>query len=103
MDREMLDFIIASSVYFPHGTKEACIKAREYIKYGEKACVSKEEFEEAVKTLIAYTFLKEDDIPDFWYCDSDCQKYSGILCEGECNVDEKAKKICPYFTDSSLK
>ena len=100
MDREMLNFILSSNEYLPNGSKEACIKVKEYIKYGEKSCVSKEEFEKAVKTLIAYTFLKEDEVPEFWHCDLDCVRCTWILCKGECNVDKEAKKRCPYFADS---
>ena len=88
MDRERLDFIIASNEFLPNGTK---------------SCVSEEEFKVAVKVLIAYAFLKEDNVPKFWHCDLDCQRYSWILCKGEFNIDKEAKDVCPHFIDSGFK
>lgn len=112
MKRNMLEFAVDSNNYFKGGTKEACVKIREFLKYvsinedefiiSRNSCVSSEEFIDAVKTLIAYAFEREDEIPKTWHCDNDCYKISNILCPGECNIDKEAKELCPYFADEGL-
>lgn len=102
MNRNMLNYVLRSNKYFPGGIKEACIIAKEYIKNKGNSCVSEEEFEEAVKTLIAYSFRNADEIPEFWHCDEDCRKCTWIFCPGECNVDKEALRKCPYFEDEGL-
>ena len=81
MKRNMLEFILMSNKYFHGGIKEACVIAKEYITHKDNSCVSEEEFFEAVKTLIAYSFQNADD---------------------ECNVDKEALRKCPYFEDEGL-
>lgn len=102
MKRKMLEYIIKSNKYFHGGIKEACVIAKEYITHKNNSCVSEEEFFEAVKTLIAYSFQNADDMPEFWHCDVDCKKCSWIFCPGECNVDKEALRKCPYFEDEGL-
>ena len=107
MEREMLNFVLRDNHYIEGGTKEACIKVRDFLRYAQlsgnkiistNTCVSSEEFSEAVKTLMAATFQQDDTIPERWYCDNDCRYTSYILCPGECNIGEKSTKLCPYYS-----
>lgn len=112
MKRNMLEFVLDSNSYVKGGTKEACVKIREFLKNASTdedefvithhSCVTSEEFVSAVKTLMAYAFQKEDEIPKMWHCDNDCCKVSNILCPGECNIDKDAKELCPYFIDEGF-
>ena len=58
MEREMLNFVLQDNHYIEGGTKEACIKVRDFLHYAQlsgnkiistNTCVSAEEFAEAVK------------------------------------------------------
>ena len=57
MEREMLNFVLRDNHYIEGGTKEACIKVRDFLHYAQlsgnkiisaNTCVSAEEFAEAV-------------------------------------------------------
>lgn len=122
MEREYLDDTIRHLKCIPFGTKEACIKVREYLKNarldsgndmiqgGEYNSVDSKEFVEAVKVLMANSWeqRENDRVPDMWYCDSDCSNIDTcIFCPGECQLaptDEGgkslSKRLCPYFSDS---
>lgn len=111
MKREELEFILESNECLAEGTKEACIKAREFLHHATNqgnqihaavSCVTAEEFVEAVKTLMAFAFQQEDTVPERWRCDNDCQRVSDLLCPGECNISKKAEKLCPFFMDEGL-
>ena len=111
MERNQLDFALKKNNYLEGGTKEACIKARDFIKYSvisktginsNLSCVSDEEFIRAVKVLIAFSFKQEDTIPETWSCDSDCKRISQDICPGECNINKDSLKTCPYFIDEGL-
>ena len=110
MQREKLEFVCKDNGYLAGGTKEACVKARDFIKnvinHGNDlcsplSCVSANEFVESVKILTAYAFDKEDVVPEFYKCDNDCRKVSHLLCPGECSVTSDAKKMCPFFEDEA--
>lgn len=111
MEKNKLDFILKKNNFLKGGTKEACIKAREFIRYSsisndgissKLSCISDEEFLKAVKVLIAFSFNKDDTIPETWSCDSDCKRISQDICPGECNIDKTSSKMCPYFIDEGL-
>lgn len=111
MERKELDFVLAYNHYIKGGTKEACIKVREFLRCvtnpenqisSESDCVTAEEFVESVKTLLVFSFQQEDQIPEKWHCEYDCRKVSDFLCPGECAIDDSAKKLCPFFMDEGL-
>ena len=101
MTKDEIEFILKNNGYLKNGTKEACIKVKEFIKQTKKieskSSIEFEEFIECINTLLAFCFKAKDTIPSFWYCDNDC-KYSGtIICSGEFNIDKNSPKICPYY------
>lgn len=108
MKREELEFILKSNRYLEGGTKEACVKVRNFLEYAKNpgnqlhspmSCVTADEFVEAVKILMAFAFRQEDTIPERWRCDNDCRKVNSLLCPGECNISKTADKTCSYFMD----
>ena len=108
MERKELDFVLAHNHYLEGGTKEACVKVRDFLNHATTpgsqihsalSCVTVDEFMEAVKTLMAFVYRQEDSIPEKWECDSDCQMTSSLLCPGECNISKTSDKICPFFMD----
>lgn len=123
MNKEELDFLNKYFDCVPNGSKEACIKVREYLQHIDQiengitvfpSCVvSNQQFLNSVRILLAYAWQnKENDCaPEFWYCDNDCSYLDGyFLCPGEFQLAAKekegknlSKKRCPYFTDSIYK
>lgn len=106
MDKDQLEFVCKINQYLEGGTKEACVKIREFLKYAKKtenqiysplSCISNDEFIEAVKVLMASAFNKEDEVPETWNCDNDCRKVNYLLCPGECNIYKEASKMCPFY------
>lgn len=111
MNREMLDYVIKQNNYLEGGTKEACIKVREFILHSQTAgsevsashsCVTAEEFVASVKILLAAAFSNDDEIPETWHCDSDCKFISAPFCKGEFNAKQCSTALCPYFMDEGL-
>ena len=111
MERKELDSILAHNHYLKGGTKEACVKVRNFLNYATNpgnqihsalSCVTADEFMEAVKTLMAFAYRQEDSVPERWKCDSACRKTSSLLCPGECNISKTADKMCPFFLDEKL-
>lgn len=111
MERENLEFILEKKHYLKGGTKEACIKAREFINHSINpgnqlhsplSCVKADEFLKAVNILIAFAFSQDDTIPETWKCDNDCLKTSYFLCPGEFGIEKDSEKRCPFFVDESL-
>ncbi len=111
MDWLELQYVLRDGQFKQGGTKEACVKAREFIKnsmnpgnqlHAPLSCVSANEFVEAVKTLMAFAYRQEDTIPETWTCDNDCRRSSSFLCPGECNIKNDSDKMCPYFMDEGL-
>lgn len=95
MQREMLNFILKDSECLKGGTKEACIKVKDYLVDGYGSCISDEEFIESVKVLLAFAFLEEDIVPKRWKCDTECKMCSKLHCLGGYNVDISGEE-CPY-------
>lgn len=111
MERKELDFVLAHNHYLEGGTKEACVKVRDFLHHATNpgnqihsalSCVTADEFMEAVKTLMAFAFQENDSIPERWKCDSDCRMNSSIFCLGECNISKTVDRMCPYFMDEGL-
>ena len=111
MERKELDFVLKQNQYLEGGTKEACIKVRDFLQHATTpetqihsalSCVAADEFIESVKTLLAFTFRQDDTIPERWKCDNDCQMVSALLCPGECNISKTAKNMCTFFMDESV-
>ena len=108
MERKELEWVLESNHYLKGGTKDACVKARDFIVHSMNpgnqlhaplSCVRADEFVEAVRVLVAFAFMKEDTIPETWECDKDCKMTSCVICPGEFNIKKDANKICPYFMD----
>ena len=111
MDWLELQYVLRNGQFKKGGTKEACVKAREFIKnsmnpgnqlHAPLSCVNANEFVDAVKTLIAFAYRQEDTIPETWKCDNDCRRSSSFLCPGECNIRNDSNKMCPYFIDEGF-
>lgn len=113
MTREELTSVLKQNDYFEGGTKEACIKAREFLRVAINlenqislpttlSCVTVDEFMNAVKTLIAFSYCQEDSVPEKWQCDSNCHRNLNIPCPGEFNIDKSAKKMCPFYIEDGL-
>lgn len=111
MTREELNFVLKQNACLEDGTKQACIKIKKFIQDAHctdtqinslQSCVTIDEFMEAVKILVAFTFQQEDQVVRTWYCDNGCRRISNLLCPGECNVDKNSKTICPFFIDEGL-
>jgi len=125
MERDFFDYVTETLNCVKGGSKEACLKVREFIQNANldedgKIIVSKhsavngEEFLEAVRVLMAFAWQnkEQDMVPERFICDHDCSRLTqDIFCPGECQVISKealnknetskvkAKK-CPYFQDS---
>ena len=111
MNKKMLERVISENKYIEGGTKEACVKVREFIIHAKAnkqelcaahSCINAQEFLDAVYVLLAHTFSNYDEIPESWHCDSDCRDISKPFCRGECNAKKGATALCPYFVDDSL-
>ena len=111
MERKDQEYVLKNGHFQKGGTKEACVKAREFIRnsmnpgnqlHAPLSCVNVDEFVEAVKTLIAFAYRQEDTIPETWTCDNDCRRSSSFLCPGECNIKNDSEKMCPYFMDEGF-
>lgn len=112
MVRKELDFVLKQNQYLEGGTKEACVKVRDFLRHNATtnlknqisalSCVTVDEFVEAVRTLMSFSFQQEDTIPEKWKCNGDCKRTSNLLCPGECNISKTSEKECPFFVDESL-
>lgn len=101
MTKDEIQFILTDNNYLQGGTKEACIRVKDYVKniksIESNSSIDFNEFIESINILLAFTFRAKDTIPERWYCDNDCKYSSLMLCPGEFNTEEKAEKICPYY------
>ena len=101
MTKNEIQFIVTDNNYLQGGTKEACIRVKDYVKniksIESNSSIDFNEFIESINILLAFTFRAKDTIPERWYCDNDCKYSSLMLCPGEFNTEEKAEKICPYY------
>ncbi len=111
MKQKELEFILERNEYLKGGTKEACVKVRDFLFNAKNpgnqlqsplSCVNVNEFVKAVEVLMAFAFQQEDQIPETWHCNNDCHRCNELLCPGECNISEEAEKLCPYFMDEGL-
>lgn len=85
MERKELDFTLKQNRYLQGGTKEACVKAKEFLTHATNpgnqihsvlSCVNANEFMGAVKTLIALADQEEDQIPKTYEYKKDKRKIS---------------------------
>ena len=111
MNQKELELVLKQNDYLEGGTKEACIKVRDFLHHATNpgnqihsalSCIKADEFMEAVQILMAFAFSQEDTVPERWNCDNDCCMASNIVCPGECNIDKSSNKICPFFMDEGL-
>ncbi len=111
MRRDELDLLLKQNDYLKGGIKEACIIAKEFLRFASVSeskirpllsPVSPKEFTKAVSILIAYASQSDDTIPEKWYCDDSCQLSSLLTCPGNFAIDKDADKICPYYKDEGL-
>lgn len=111
MERRELDFVLKQNRFLKGGTKEACIKIRDFLRHAVKSenqihssdsCITADEFMEAVRTLMAFAYQQDDNIPERWRCDGDCRRVSYLFCSGECNTSDESQNLCPFFMDESL-
>ena len=72
MERKELDSILEDEHYLEGGTREACVKAKEFLSnvinpgnqlHAPLSCVKADEFVEAVKVLINFSSRRKDTIP----------------------------------------
>ena len=98
LGKDQLRYIIEDENYLPDGTNEACLILRQTVRPScDQVILSGEELE-ALRILIAAMSLCKDTAPDMWLCDSDCSQANHLLCKGEMQVNNKAKKMCPYYS-----
>lgn len=111
MERKELNFVLKQNHYLEGGTKEACVKVRDFLNHvtnpgnqihSALSCVTADEFMEAVKILMAFAFQQDDTVPERWHCDNDCHMVSDFWCPGECNLSKTSDKICPFFMDEGV-
>ena len=97
MEKDFFDFLIKNLKCTAGGSKEACIKAREFIQHATidkegniipsgHSSVDSKEFMEAVRVLMAFAWQnrEQDCVPDRFVCNEDCSSldYQGV-CLGE--------------------
>ena len=90
--------------------KKACYIVREYMRCEKTGnldicAVSKDEYNEALRVLLAYSYQTSDNntVAEQWLCDSDCDRNNGIygFCPGEFQIDNHSgKKLCKHYVDS---
>lgn len=109
MKRCDLEVVLKSNLYLDNGTKQACIKAKEFLHNvmplspesrqinSPFSCVNSDEFIEAVNILIVFASSQKDQIPEAWNCDSYCKSVNELICPGECGIDFSSNKRCPFF------
>ena len=111
MTRKSLKSLIEEKSYLKGGTKEACVKAKEFLRaaicegntvQARQFGVNSKEFCEAVKVLIAFAYEHADEVPRRWICDEDCKRISEDFCPGEFGIDKNSKNLCPFFIDDGM-
>ena len=106
MTKDEIEFILKHNNYAKNGTKEACIKVKEFIKQTKKieskSSIDYEDFLNSINTLLAFCFESNDKIPEKWYCDNDCVYSSSLICKGEFNIDKKSENLCPYYKQENI-
>ena len=111
MNQNELNYVLKVNNYSEGGTKEACVKVKEFLRraiikeqdvHSVASCVTAEEFVKSVEILMASAFQHEDEIPERWSCDTDCKKVFNLLCLGEFCISKDSEELCPYFQDEGL-
>lgn len=111
MRRDELNLLLMQNDYLKGGTKEACVIAREFLRFASISeskirplcsSISPKDFAKAVNILIAHASQSVDTIPERWYCDDSCQLSSLHTCPGNLAIDKDANKLCPYYKDEGL-
>ena len=111
MKKNNLKQLIKESGCIEGGTKEACLKVREVLRYaidgGDKLIVPRSqvkmnEFIEAVKILTTFASSRPDEYVEMYFCDIDCARISGGCCPGDCMLSEKATKRCPHYIEEDV-
>lgn len=84
MTKDEIEFILKNNGYLKNGTKEACLKVKDYLKQiksiESKSSIEFNEFIQCISTLIAFSFRAKDTIPERWYCENDCRYTSSLIC-----------------------
>ena len=111
MNRKKLKSLIEEKSYLKGGTKEACLKAKEFLRgaiceentiQSTQMAVNADEFREAVKLLVAFASKHADEVPKRWTCDEDCKRIFEDICPGEFGIDKNSKNKCPFFIDDGM-
>ena len=107
MDRFFFDYIVKDLPI--DGVKRACYVVREYRRcemYNilDTCAVSKEEYDVAVNTLLAFSFQNSEDdtLAEQWKCYNDCNRNNGFegFCKGEFQItNNPCKKLCKHYSD----
>ncbi len=83
------------------GVREACFICKEYFIHGEKADVTREDFEKAFKIVLAFAYqnCSDDTMAEEFFCDEDCEgRKKFYFCKGEVLLKSNTGKKCPYST-----
>ena len=109
MEREFFNYIVKD--LSKDSVKRACYVVREYRRYEKhgdlsNCAVSKEEYEEALNIILAYSYQtsNRDTLVEQWQCDGECNFNHGFndFCPGEFQISkDPRKKLCKYYSDSS--
>lgn len=98
LDNDQIKFLVKYNKYLEGGTKEACIKLRQFL-LGPSSL--DDSYIMAMQVLMAAAFANNDEIPTRWHCTVDCHFAGDMLCRGEMNIDSKSPDLCPYFSEDS--
>lgn len=86
------------------GIKEACLICKEYLKNGAEADVTKEDFEEAIKKVLAFAYqnCSDDTMVEEYCCEEDCKgREEYYYCKGALLLKSNTGKKCPYSTSNN--
>ena len=91
------------------GVKMACYVVREYIRCERSkkldfCAVSKEEFDNALNVLLAFSYQNSDNntLVEQCECESDCNRNNGLngFCSGEFQLKQNTNKVlCKHYSD----
>ena len=88
------------------GVKRACYIVKEYLRYVnngymDDCAVTYEEYELALKRILAFAFNKSDydTVEYLGKCEVDCKYTDKLFCDGEFSVDKNhAEGPCRYYS-----
>ena len=87
--------------------KKACFVVKEYQRCEtgrvmDKSAVTYDEYQEALKKVLAYAFLKsnKEEIIETWKCNKECVRYRGVesFCPGEFQIDDNSNNLCKWYS-----